>query len=565
MAFPICRKPLGVGAIRVNMAAHTLPRNDWQMNLTGNELPAHKASPGTSPSRAGWILAVLILGAIVANVNTSISNVALPSIGRALEASDLQLTAITDAYQFGIAATVLYLGALGDRYGRKGLLILGASLCVPFSLLSAFAPNATVLIAAQVAVGVACGMLYPTTLSLITSLWSGPPMTRAIAMWTGIGTGTSILGPILGGWMLGSLWWGSVFLITVPLALVVLVSAIFILPKKAGESTTPVDNRGGMLSVLMIASFVAGIVALPGGLTIPVVALFVASLVSGILFFRWERSAPNPIFDLKYAAVPTFWVAFTAGLIGFGALVGAMFIGQQFTQNVLGESPLTAVLLTLGLAVGLFPASILAGRQIIARGTREPFALGLIAMALGLLVILLVWTSKSPLWHVVLAYFLVGIGVGYASTSATRSMSMSLPISKAGMSSASADLTKDLGGAVFQAVLGSFLAIAYAVAMGRALSSESIGLSSAQVAQTESSFEDAQAVVSSLSGTSASDLLTTAQDAFTAGKDLSVGVALVCVFVGLALVLIKYPKVEKEREIFGEIQSQNAQPANEVK
>jgi hypothetical protein len=142
---------------------------------------------------------------------------------------------------------------------------------------------------------------------------------------------------------------------------------------------------------------------------------------------------------------------------------------------------------------------------------------------------------------------------------------MSLPISKAGMSSASADLTKDLGGAVFQAVLGSFLAIAYAVAMGRALSSESIGLSSAQVAQTESSFEDAQAVVSSLSGTSASDLLTTAQDAFTAGKDLSVGVALVCVFVGLALVLIKYPKVEKEREIFGEIQSQNAQPANEVK
>jgi MFS transporter, DHA2 family, multidrug resistance protein len=205
----------------------------------------------------------------------------------------------------------------------------------------------------------------------------------------------------------------------------------------------------------------------------------------------------------------------------------------------------------------------LAGRQIIIRGTREPFALGLIAMALGLLVILLVWTSKSPLWHVVLAYFLVGIGVGYASTSATRSLSMSLPISKAGMSSASADLTKDMGGAVFQAILGSFLAIAYATAMGRALSGESDGLSSAQSAKAESSFEDAQAVASSLSGNSGSDLLVSAQDAFTAGKDLSVGVALACVLVGLALVLFKYPKVEMERQIFGEIQNQNAQPVND--
>lgn len=496
---------------------------------------------------------VLILGAIVANVNTSISNVALPSIGRALEATDLQLTAITDAYQFGIAATVLYLGALGDRYGRKGLLVLGAALCVPFSLVSAWAPSAGVLIAAQVAVGVACGMLYPTTLSMITSLWTGPARTRSIAMWTGIGTGTSILGPILGGWMLGTLWWGSVFLITVPIAALVVVLAVRILPRHAGETTAAVDHRGGMLSMLMIAAFVAAIIGLPSGLTPPVIALFVAAIVTAILFFRWERRAPNPIFDLSAAGVPTFWVAFVVGLIAFGALVGAMFIGQQFTQNVLAQTPLTAVLLTLGLAVGLFPAALIAGRQITSHGTRGPFALGLVFMALGLLVIWVVWTPMSPLWHVVLAYVLVGIGVGYASTSATRALSMSLPASKAGMSSASADLTKDLGGAVFQAILGSLLAIAYASAMGRAISGGSLSLTAGQTDQAEASFEDAESVVSSLSGTSASNLLASAQDAFTQGKDLSIAVALGCVLIGLALVLWKYPAQAREQEMFHDV------------
>ena len=156
-----------------------------------------------APARAGIILLTLIAGAVVANVNTSISNVALPAIGKALTATDTQLTGITDAYQLGIASTVLYLGAVGDRHGRRKLLLIGAALCVPFSILSALAPSPEALIVAQIAVGVACGMLYPTTLSLITSLWQGTSKTKAMALWTGIGTGTSVLGPIIGGWMLG--------------------------------------------------------------------------------------------------------------------------------------------------------------------------------------------------------------------------------------------------------------------------------------------------------------------------------------------------------------------------
>lgn len=135
-----------------------------------------------APARAGLVLATLIAGAIVANINTSISNVALPSIGKALQATDIQLTGITDAYQLGIASTVLYLGAVGDRHGRRKLLLIGAALCVPFSVLSALAPSPGALIAAQIAVGVACGMLFPTTLSLIVSLWHGVGKTKAIAL-----------------------------------------------------------------------------------------------------------------------------------------------------------------------------------------------------------------------------------------------------------------------------------------------------------------------------------------------------------------------------------------------
>ena len=522
------------------------------------EPPSKRAG---APARAGIILVTLIAGAIVANINTSISNVALPSIGKALVATDVQLTGITDAYQLGIAATVLYLGAVGDRHGRKRLLLIGAALCVPFSIASAWAPSATLLIVAQICVGVACGMLYPTTLSLISSLWSGVAKTRSIALWTGIGTGTSVLGPILGGWLLGRFWWGSVFLITVPVAILVFVLALVVLPKHAGESDAPVDHQGGSLSVVMISSFVLGIVLLPQGFTPVIGLLFGATLVTGVLFVRRERRAPNPLFDLKAAAVPTFWVAFVVGLIAFGALVGGMFIGQQYTQNVLGQDPFDAVLLTLGLAFGMMPAAVLAGRMIERRGTRIPFLLGLAVIAAGFVEMLLAWQPGASLVWVVVAYVLIGIGIGFASTSAMRSLSMSLPISKAGMSSGSADLTKDLGGAVFQALLGTLLAIAYSDYFAKAFAglpaAQAQALGQRAASEIAGSYEGAEAVAATLPGADATQLIDAAQRAFTEGKTSAIGVAVLSVAIGFALVWWKYPKPAEETRIFAGISAQD--------
>jgi MFS family permease len=197
------------------------------------------------------ILVALILVAGVANLNLAVANVALPSIGAAFDSSQTELNLIAVGYSLGLAASVLYLGALGDRYGRKLMLVLGTALSIPAALLAAYAPTDTILFLARLLGGLSAGMAFPTTLALITALWSGPARTRSIALWSAIGGAISSLGPLTAGWLLGRFWWGSVFLITLPLAVVALVMAVRLVPSHVNESTDPVDNLGGILSVLM--------------------------------------------------------------------------------------------------------------------------------------------------------------------------------------------------------------------------------------------------------------------------------------------------------------------------
>ena len=176
--------------------------------------------PQSAPARSGLVLVALIGVAAVANLNLSVANVALPSIGRAFNSSQTTLDLIAVGYSLGLAASVLYLGAIGDRYGRKLMLVLGMVLSVPACLLAAYAPSDGVLFAARVLGGLSAGMAYPTTLALITALWSGPGRTRAIALWSAIGGGIAALGPLVAGALLEEFWWGSVFLVTLPLAVI---------------------------------------------------------------------------------------------------------------------------------------------------------------------------------------------------------------------------------------------------------------------------------------------------------------------------------------------------------
>src|SRR5215213_9395724 len=206
------------------------------------------ASTSSSPPRAKLVLAALIAVAAVANLNLAVANVALPDIGKAFDASQTGLDLVAVGYSLGLAASVLYLGALGDAHGRKQMLMAGTALAIPASLAAGFAPSITVLFFARLVGGLAAGMAFPTTLALITALWSGPERTRSIALWSALGGGISALGPLISGALLEHFWWGSVFLVTLPLAVVALVLAAAFVPAHVNEATEPVDNLGGILS-----------------------------------------------------------------------------------------------------------------------------------------------------------------------------------------------------------------------------------------------------------------------------------------------------------------------------
>ena len=372
--------------------------------------PAAGGSPPATgiPEGGQVILVSLILVAAVANLNLSVANVALPSIGAAFDASQTSLDLVAVGYSLGLAASVLWLGAIGDRYGRKMLLLLGVGLSIPACLLAAFAPSIEVLIGARIAGGVSAGMAYPTTLALITALWApGPGRTHSIALWSALGGAIAALGPLVSGFLLEQFEWGSVFLVTLPLAFVALIMAWRFVPAHVNETVDPVDNLGGILSALLVGTLILAINFAPvPNMTALVIGLAVICIAATVAFVIRQRRAKDPLYDLDIAARPTFWVAAVAGIIVFGSLMGAMFIGQQYLQNVLEYSTFEA-------GTGIIPAAIamvlVAPRSAVlveARGARFTLLFGYVFVFGGFLTMLLLWGEGSSYLVVALGYTL---------------------------------------------------------------------------------------------------------------------------------------------------------------
>src|SRR5436190_8205414 len=338
-------------------------------SIATDEAPTAAVESSTTPKRAGLVLGALIAVAAVANLGLAIANVALPSIGKAFDTSQTALNLVAVGYSLGLAASVLYFGAVGDRYGRKLLLIAGMVLTVPADCLAAWAPSIDVLFGARVLGGLAAGMAYPTTLALIAALWSGPARTRAIALWAATGGAIAALGPLCSGILLEHFWWGSVFLLTLPLAAIALLMAVVLVPNHVNETIEPVDHVGGVLSIVLVGALILGInfAAVPNE-TALIVGLFAVAAAGLVAFLVRQRRARNPLYDPHTAARPTFWVAACAGIIVFGSLMGAMFIGQQFLQNVLGYSTVDAGLAILPAAAFMVVVAPRSAKLVEARG-----------------------------------------------------------------------------------------------------------------------------------------------------------------------------------------------------
>lgn len=518
------------------------------------------ATPGASPvladrpPKSAWVLLALVTGAIVANVNLSIANVALPTIGADLDADQDQLTIIADAFALGLASTVLYLGAVGDRHGRKLLFVLGCILTVPTAFLAAYAPNGETLALARLLSGIAAALLFPTTLSLISSLYHGGARVRAIALWSGVGGGFAALGPVLGGWMLERYWWGSVFLITVPIVIVVLVIGLIVLPWRSGEDTFRIDHWGGILSVLGVGGLIISIETLDSGVTVTWLMTASVAVLATIGFFWWQARAPRPLVDLRLARHRTFWVAFVAGAITFGSLIGAMFIGQQFTQNVLGFSTLTAALVVIPAAIFSAIGGQTAGMVINRSGSRTSLLLGLLSVGLAFAVMLVSWREGAWVGWILAAYGLIGLGVGLAATPASRALMGSVPPERAGMGSGFLDLTRDFGGAVLQALMGGVLAASYASTIRADLADlpadQADEVSASTAAALTGSFTSAEQAASTYSPSIQEQVIAAASAAFTTGKSWAILIVLVLTIVGFFLVWFVFPRKAAEESYY---------------
>jgi EmrB/QacA subfamily drug resistance transporter len=521
-------------------------------------------STGAAPKRPAAVLSTLILVATVANLNLSVANVALPEIGAAFDASQTQLNLVAVGYSLGLATSVLYLGALGDRYGRKKMLVLGTALAIPFSLLAAFAPSADMLFLARVGGGIAAGMAFPTTLALITALWSGPGRTRSIALWSGIGGASAALGPLLAGALLLKFDWGSVFLITLPLAVLALVLALRYVPANVDEASDPVDNLGGILSIVMIAGVVLAInfATIPGAGT-AAIGIALIGIAAAVGFVIRQRRASNPLYDLKVAARSTFWVAALAGIIVFGTLMAAMFIGQQYLQNVLGWSTWQAGLAILPAALVLVMVAPFSAKLVDSRGARFTLLVGYLFCFLGFMVMLLFWTESTTFWVVGLAYALVGVGVGLAGTPASHSLTGSVPVRRAGMASATADLQRDLGGAIMQSILGAFLTAGYAASFSRLIASSpnSEKVTSDVEAELERSFSSAAGTAEQYPQYS-EEIIEAAKQSFIKGEDFAYLGGVVAILLGMALVWKYFPKYDREAELLAIYASEDADPGD---
>ncbi len=526
-------------------------------HAAGAELAA--AEPSTVPMRAGLVLGALIAVAAVANLGLAVANVALPSIGQHFDASQTALNLVAVGYSLGLAASVLYFGAVGDRYGRKLLLVLGMVLTIPADAVAAWAPSIEVLFAGRVVGGLAAGMAYPTTLALITALWSGPARTRSIALWAAIGGAISALGPLCSGILLEHFWWGSVFLLTLPLAVIALLMAWFLVPAHVNETTEAVDHPGGVLSIALVGALILGInfAAVPNKGTL-VLGLFLVSAAALGAFVIRQRRAQNPLYDLKVAARPTFWVAGVAGIIVFGSLMGSMYIGQQFLQNVLGYSTVeagTAILPAAACMVVIAPRS---AKLVESHGARFTLLCGYVFVLLGFLTMLLLWKEGIPYWKVALGYALLGVGVGLAGTPASHSLTGSVPVTRVGMASGTADLQRDLGGAIMQSIFGALLTAGYASAAGAALSASGKNVSDNVTSELTKSFASASDTAKRYPPNVQDQIVAAAKASFLHGDRWAYLAGIIAVVLGAVLVWFMFPKHEAEQELLASYAAHDA-------
>lgn len=486
--------------------------------------------------RRRWqILAILCLSIIVIGLDNLILNLALPSIQQDLDASGSDLQWTIDAYTLPFGGLLLLTGSLGDRYGRKRMLTLGLLVFLAFSLAAAFAPSTETLIAARAGMGVGGALIMPATLSIIKDVFPPEEQAKAIGMWAGSSAIGIPLGPIVGGILLEHFWWGTVFLVNVPVVLIGLIAGAKLIPESKAPRAGKLDLVGSALSVAALGTMVYGIIeaSREGWGSAITLSTIGAGLVLVLAFLAWERRTPNPLIDAALFRDRNFsGGALVIVCINF-CLFGLLFVATQYLQYVLGHEPIDAGLrllpcITLVVGAGL-------GVKLVEKlGLKPTVSFGLLVTAVGMALMAGVDADAEALTLASLA--VLGFGMGLSMPACANAILASTPQEQSGAGSAVTDTSVQVGGALGIAVTGSVLATSYQDALGP------LGqLPPGAQAAVHDSIGGASAVASKLGG-AGDQLMTMASSAYAEGVQTAMAVGAGVGLLGAVLALVFLPR-----------------------
>jgi EmrB/QacA subfamily drug resistance transporter len=420
--------------------------------------------PEHAYSRRWLTLLVLCISLTVIGLDNTILNVAIPTLARVLHASTSQLQWIVDAYTIVFAGLLLTAGSLGDRFGRYRMLALGLAIFGTGSILSAFSGSASMLIATRAFMGIGGALIMPSTLSILTNVFTNPlERGKAIGIWAGVSALGIGLGPVTGGFLLSHFWWGSVFLVNVPIIAVGLIGGWFLVPDSRDPSAPRLDPVGALLSIVGLSALLYGVIEAPthGWTATSTEAAFATGIVVLGSFLLWEMRSSHPMLDLRFFRNPRFTAASGAITFTFMTLFGTLFLLTQYLQSVLGYTALQAGALLLPQAFVMLIVAPSSSGLVRRYGNKIVVTFGLSMVALALVMFSLLGADAAA-WQIIAVTCLLGVGMGNVMAPATDSIMGSLPREKAGVGSAVNDTTRQTGGAIGVAVFGSVLASRYA-------------------------------------------------------------------------------------------------------
>ncbi len=479
--------------------------------------------PGGHPRRRR-ILLVLCLSLLIVVIDNTILNTALPTLARVLHAGTSSLQWITDAYTLCFAALLIPAGALGDRFGRRRSLIAGLIVFALGSAAAAVASGTGELIGARVVMGLGATFVMPATLSILNAVFPPKERAQAIAAWSAVAGAAVVIGPTLGGLLLSHFWWGSVFLINLPLAAAALAGVVLTVPETADPAHSRFDIPGVVLVAGALFAIVDTIIEAPDrGWTAPMtLGLGGAGVAALAAFVWWELRTRDPLIDLRVFTSRAFSAAAGAVTVIFFALFGSLFLLTQFLQLVQGYSPLAAGVRALPFALAMAAASPVSPLLAERFGARVIMPGGMALMGLGL-ADLSTAGVHTPYPLIAVAVAIMGAGMGLVMAPASNTIMTTVPAHQAGAGSAINDTIREVGGALGVAIVGSLSAAVYQSRLGSALAAAHVPGTVTHVAT--GSVAAADLTGARLGGAGGNELISAAHSAFVTSMALGIRVA----------------------------------------